>query len=1003
MQRTKTTKLFSFALTLFMLSTMIPLNASAEDDMAKTIIDVAQTDDGVNYYLTGDVSINTTSMETFEGSLDGRGHTVSTSVPLFDKVNGATIKNLTVTGNVTGYAAVANCVIGENKEISTSIFENITNKATVTNTQTTISKFIPSSSAVSAGGIVCVVYNTSANFIGCVNEGNVNSQKCVAGIASFISSCTVSILHCKNSGTITATGDIAGGIVAFINYSSIVTIEKSENANTVQGGSYIGGIVGSLSTSNNPYCSLSVTACKNVGAILATKTRAGGIVGYLKNYRSGYNISNCYNTASITANGIGECGGIVGCLAATTAADGNPLVYTVDGCYNSGTVTGVQAAQIYWTNSSNNEGLNYYRSDSNVNPYYYSSATVSGETAKSYTAEELSSGALAYTINADIGQEIYFQNINVGGETQDVHPVLDSQHGHIFKVDINEENSTYYSLVFYTIPSASIRLDSEHSGIRFSTAVSQADYSVLANAGISVSFVTRITPNDYLKAVDNDFFALADGEYLDVYSAATGTDVFREINGEDNSTYYYFCGSITDIRSDNYDWDYSAIGYVTIGETTRYSLDYVTRNIKYVATAAYYDTTTNYSEDDLEIIVGYIQGGDSAWIVDVPKYIGGTLKNIADVDTNIYELVYTDTSVEQFGTYCSSLETSGYTLYDRNEKNGNVYCSYFKSNSQLVYAYYTAYEKSVRIIVSPFNDGLLPLTFNSTEKVTEFSVTQLELDYSAQNGGGMSYIITLEDGSFIVIDGGTSTGTNVDHLHQKLQELNKRSGTPVIAAWYLTHVHQDHSNGFTAFATKYGSQYRLEYAIHNIPSKTVADLSPDGPMSSYYASGNYMNAVNAFVGEVKVVRVHTGMRINIHGAEFEVLYTWEDCFPNVLTTVNDSSVVMRMTLAGQTFLWTGDIQKQASSIIVSIWGDYVKSDYLQLAHHGWYNGGSWEFYRIIEPTVVFWSNHTTAFEDNYTSLTNPAGQLNRLGCIREHIVSGRGDRTLVVPYTVTVD
>ena len=394
--------------------------------------------------------------------------------------------------------------------------------------------------------------------------------------------------------------------------------------------------------------------------------------------------------------------------------------------------------------------------------------------------------------------------------------------------------------------------------------------------------------------------------------------------------------------------------------------------------------------------------GNSSWIVDVPKYMGGSLANIADVDSNIYEMVYTDTSTEEFGAYCKSLESSGYTLYDKNEKNGNIYCSYFKSDKQLVYAYYTAYEESVRIIVSPFNDGLLPLTFNSSENVTTFSVTQLGLDYAAE-AGGMSYIITLEDGSFIVIDGGMAEGTNVDHLHKKLQELNKRSGTPVIAAWYLTHVHIDHCGAFTAFASKYGNQYRLEYAIHNIPSKTVADLSPDGPMSSYYASGNYMNAVNAFVGEVKVVRVHTGMRINIHGAEFEVLYTWEDCFPNVLTTVNDSSVVMRMTLAGQTFLWTGDIQKQASSIIVSIWGDYVKSDYLQLAHHGWYNGGSWEFYRIIEPTVVFWSNHTTAFENNYTSLTNPAGQLNRLGCIREHIVSGRGDRTLVVPYTVTVD
>ena len=61
----------------------------------------------------------------------------------------------------------------------------------------------------------------------------------------------------------------------------------------------------------------------------------------------------------------------------------------------------------------------------------------------------------------------------------------------------------------------------------------------------------------------------------------------------------------------------------------------------------------------------------------------------------------------------------------------------------------------------------------------------------------MTYIITLEDGSFIVIDGGSNGGSNVELLHKKLQELNKREGTPVIAAWYLTHIHQDHCPAFS--------------------------------------------------------------------------------------------------------------------------------------------------------------------------------------------------------------
>jgi hypothetical protein len=130
---------------------------------------------------------------------------------------------------------------------------------------------------------------------------------------------------------------------------------------------------------------------------------------------------------------------------------------------------------------------------------------------------------------------------------------------------------------------------------------------VLTAAGITLDFGTIITPDEYLAAADNDFKDLAEGKYLDVNSEATGTDVFREVKGEDNTTYYFFCGSITGIKAANYDWDYSAIGYVTINGDTVYSANYTTRNAAYVANAAINDPNGEYSATELDILRGYLQ------------------------------------------------------------------------------------------------------------------------------------------------------------------------------------------------------------------------------------------------------------------------------------------------------------------------------------------------------------------------------------------------------------
>ena len=249
---------------------------------------------------------------------------------------------------------------------------------------------------------------------------------------------------------------------------------------------------------------------------------------------------------------------------------------------------------------------NRYNSEKNesLSAFACSTAATVLDTFTTYTYEnaDLASGKLAYDINQGAGKTVFYQNINEGGATKDANPVLDPTHGYVF-----DYNGTLYSLAFFTVDGASIRLDPVNHGIRFSTAVNKADYDALTAAGVALDFGTIITPDEYLKAAGNDFTALAADKYINVNSTATGADMFREIKGEDNEAYYFFCGSLTGIKSANYDWDYSAIGYVTIGETTVYSANYTTRNAAYVANAAYTDPNGGYTADELAIIQGYLQ------------------------------------------------------------------------------------------------------------------------------------------------------------------------------------------------------------------------------------------------------------------------------------------------------------------------------------------------------------------------------------------------------------
>lgn len=258
---------------------------------------------GGTYYLAADITVNATYSAVFTGVLDGKGYTVTASVPLFADMSG-TVKNLTVKGNIavsSGYnGAVAIQSSGKAR------FENIIIDANL-------------SGGTSTGGLVGYAPSGSnIDAVRCINNGNHSGTGQVGGLVGYTQGTTASIDECINYGNITSTS-YSGGIIC----------RFGKNAATM---SY----------------RCNITNCENYGEVTSTSTRAAGIIGYTV---GNITVSGCINYGYI--HGIGTpddfvAGGVYGQGASTYTSNSTSVntknSVAISDCYNYGDVVGVSAA-----------------------------------------------------------------------------------------------------------------------------------------------------------------------------------------------------------------------------------------------------------------------------------------------------------------------------------------------------------------------------------------------------------------------------------------------------------------------------------------------------------------------------------------------------------------------------------------------------------------------------------------------------------------------------------
>lgn len=340
--------------------------------------------------------------------------------------NQGTIKNCDNTGKVSSKRSKVGGVCGYNYAKSgTATIKNCNNAGEV--------------SANSSVGGVCgcnEVENGTATIENCDNTGKVSGTSSNVGGVCGLNNGTIK--NCNSKAEVSGKHQFTGGVCGY-NYaeSGTGTITNCYNKGRVNGALTVGGVCG-LNEEG------SIKKCYNTGAVISTNHEVGGVCGQNNAYNKPATITNCYNTGEVSKIDDGTEGGLYyvgGVCGKNFACYGSA---TIENCYNTGVVSGS-------SNTTNGNvggvcGLNFVSSfgtgtTTSENCYYLSGTSTGGINGSDVTAsaevkstEKFASGEVCYLLNNQSFEDpVWYQNIDLDGETADEYPVLDNSHGKVYQ------------------------------------------------------------------------------------------------------------------------------------------------------------------------------------------------------------------------------------------------------------------------------------------------------------------------------------------------------------------------------------------------------------------------------------------------------------------------------------------------------------------------------------------------------------------------------------------
>lgn len=325
---------------------------------------------------------------------------------------------------------------------------------------------------------------------------------------------------------------------------------------------------------------------------------------------------------------------------------------------------------------------------------------------------------------------------------------------------------------------------------------------------------------------------------------------------------------------------------------------------------------------------------------------------------------YTGVTKDEYLSYRVVLETEGYLRHAENTVGGNMFTTYVKSETDTaVYVSYVTKDAACKIVYGSI--GYLPQSIEPEYvSVTTPSVTQIGRKGAKSSAPGLSMVVQLADGSYVLIDGGPLETIDQQGLLNFLVENNTEESKPRVK-WMFTHAHSDHVTLAIAFLQRYYEEIELEMVAYNFPDFEVyvASEEVEGTKNCAVYETMLLNAVDKYYEDVEIYTFHAGEKLFLPGCEIEFLLTHEDFWPNEMPWINHTSSAWKMTIEDKAMLILGDCEKTMCQWMADAYGEEMKSDILQLTHHG-FNGACMDLYQYVDPDICFWPVDQDRYEND---------------------------------------
>ena len=276
---------------------------------------------------------------------------------------------------------------------------------------------------------------------------------------------------------------------------------------------------------------------------------------------------------------------------------------------------------------------------------------------------------------------------------------------------------------------------------------------------------------------------------------------------------------------------------------------------------------------------------------------------------------------------------------------------------------------------APTDEATDEPTEEATEEVTEPEPDPVVLYQLVpeKNSLMQSYVIKTTNGKLIVIDGGID-GEGKDrapYMPSAIRAiLGRKDGEYFeVEAWFLSHAHKDHMYELSKMMRDYtaDSNYKINNIYFDFPEFGSAEYpgqNADVEISQIKENMNkYGEVIGATVKEgstyyddlngavINKDAVAKGLSFEIDGVKIEVLQTWDPA--DGTSNVNDTSIVLRFHIEEQTVLFLNDLGSIGGRRLLATYGDKLKSDIVQMAHHG-QAGVNKDVYDTIDADVHLW-------------------------------------------------